>query len=98
MTRAKPGTINNPLPADTNKVEPKTWWATAGAYVAGVVGLAIVNAVTSDNNALLIRALPDWLEPFILPLVPAVVAFIAAWSARHQWRITSDARGTAVIG
>jgi hypothetical protein len=76
----------NPLPADTKKVEPKVWFATVGAYLAGVVGLAIINAATDDNNKLLTDALPDWLEPFVLPVLPAVVAFLSAFAARHQWR------------
>jgi hypothetical protein len=92
-------TPTDPVPPETNKVEPKVWWATVGAWIAGVVGLAIVNAVTDDNNALLIRALPDWLEPFVLPLVPAVVAFIAGFAAKHQWRTSAASpRGGRVVG
>lgn len=79
-------TVINPEPNNTNKVEPKVWWTSVGFYVAGVVGLGIINAVTSDDNALLIAALPDYLEPFLLPLVPAVVGAIAGFAAKHQWR------------
>lgn len=68
------------------KVETKVWWATAGAYLAGVAALAVVNAVTANDNELLIAALPDALEAFILPSVPAVVSFIAGWAAKHTPR------------
>lgn len=94
-----PGTTpDNPLPPDTNKVEPKVWWATIGSYIAGVVGLAVVNLVTGNNNELLTRALPDWLEPFILPLVPAAVAFVSGFAARHQWRSGVNAAGARRSG
>jgi hypothetical protein len=83
---AQGDTPANPLPATTSKVEWKVKAATLATYVSGVVGLAIVNAATDDNNKLLTDALPDWLEPFVLPVVPAVAAFIAGYSARHQWR------------
>jgi hypothetical protein len=68
------------------KVETKVWYATAGAYLAGVAALGIVNAVTADDNALLVAALPDALEMFVLPSVPAVVSFISGWVARHTPR------------
>jgi phosphate/sulfate permease len=92
---SKDGTHSNPEPAKTRKVEPKVWWATIGSYVAGVIGLALVNAFTADNNVLLSAVLPDVIEPFVLPLVPAIVAFVAGFSARHQWRSTEVANPPA---
>lgn len=74
-------------PATTKRMEPKVKWAGIGAYVAGVVVLAIVNAFTGDNNALLIDSLPDVIEPFVLPVVPAVVAAISGYFAKHQYRV-----------
>jgi hypothetical protein len=86
MTDPTPGYPGHAAPSTGTKVESKVWWATAGAYLAGVAALAIVNAVTGDENALLIAALPDALEPFILPSVPAAVSFIAGWAAKHTPR------------
>jgi hypothetical protein len=77
-------TIVNPEPDNTTKVEPKVKWATVGTYLLGVVALAIFNGVT--DSTLLVDALPDWVEPFVLPIVPAIGAAIAGYSAKHQWR------------
>ena len=88
-------TIVNPEPANTTKVEPKVQWATIGAYAAGVVGLGLVNVVSEGNNQLLIDVLPDGLEAFVLPLVPALTALLGGFVARHQWRTAPGARGGA---
>ncbi len=74
------------LPNNTSKVEPKVFWATLGSYLSGVVVLALVNAFTGNENQLLIDVLPDVIEPFVLPIVPAGVAAISGYFARHQWR------------
>lgn len=86
MVDPTPGYPGHAKAGSTAKIESKVWWATAGAYVAGVVALAIVNAVTGDDNALLLAALPDAIEPFVLPIVPAVVSFITGWAAKHTPR------------
>jgi hypothetical protein len=86
MVDPTPGVPDHAKVTTSGKVESKVWWATAGAYLAGVVALAVVNAVTAEDNALLLAALPDAIEPFILPVVPAVVAFIGGWAARHTPR------------
>lgn len=95
VTDDKPGTPRNPEPANTTKMEPKVLAATLGTYLAGVVSLALVNAFTGNDNQLLIDLLPDTIEPFLLPVVPAVVASIAGWAARHQWRVLPGAPGGA---
>lgn len=79
-------TVINPEPANTSKVEPKVKYPAIALYVSGVVLLAIVNAFTGDNNALLIEALPDYIEPFILPLVPVLVQMTTGYFSKHQWR------------
>lgn len=89
------GTITNPEHPHTRAIEPKVKWATLGSYVSGVVVLALVNAFTGDDNALLIETLPDVIEPFILPVVPALVALAAGFAARHQWRHTEVGRTQA---
>jgi hypothetical protein len=89
-------TPTNPLPSNTTKVEPKVKWSVLGTYLAGVVSLGLVNAFTADDNTLLIATLPDAIEPFILPLVPAVVAAVAGFFAKHQWRVGEDPGRRAV--
>lgn len=79
------GTVENPLPNTTSKIEPKVKWGAIGAYLFGVVALAIWNAVTADTT-LLADGIPDALEVFIVPLVPAIGQVIAAYNAAHQWR------------
>jgi len=88
-------TTINPEPADTSKVEPKTKLGVLGFYLSAVVLLAITDASTADNNALLLEAVPDALEWFILPLVPALVGFAASYAAKHQWRVKPGEKGGA---
>lgn len=71
-------TAPNPQP-----VERKVTFATVGAYLAGVAGLAIVNAV---SDAHLLGGLPDLLETMLAPLGPALVTFLAGFAARHTPR------------
>lgn len=71
---------------NTTKVEPKVKWPAVAIYLSGVVVLALVNALTGEENALLIAALPDYVEPFVLPIVPVAVQMITGWFAPHQWR------------
>lgn len=68
----------------TGKVEKKVTAATIGTYVAGVVLLAILTGVQSNPG--LISGFPDWLESILLPLVPAAVAFLSGWNAKHTPR------------
>ena len=72
--------------APSAKVETKVKAATIGAYLGGVAILALVNAFTGNDNELLLATLPDVVEPFVLPIVPAVVTAIAGWAAKHTPR------------
>lgn len=65
-------------------VETKVKAASALTYLVGVLGLSVVNAVQGDP--VLISSLPDWLEPFILALLPAAGAAIGGWQAPHTPR------------
>ncbi|MDX2917283.1 holin [Streptomyces sp. NE06-03C] len=65
-------------------VERKVTWATAAAYL-GSTGLLGVLAAVQDN-ARLLDPLPDALSPFVLAVVPTVVAFAAGWKADHSPR------------
>lgn len=88
-------TIINPEPARTRKIEPKVTAATVGSYVAGFLALFITNLATGSDNELISATIPDWLEAVLYPLLPAVVAFLSSYNARHQWRVQPGARGGA---
>lgn len=74
------GTIYPPAP----KVETKVKAATIASYLAGVAGLAVLQAVSADAN--LISGLPDAVEVFVVPLVTTAITFLAAWTAKHTTR------------
>lgn len=64
-------------------VERKVKAATWASYL-GLVGLlAVLNAVADTN---LVTGLPDWLEVFIAPLIPAGITFVAGYQAKHDPR------------
>ncbi len=65
--------------------------ATIGSYLAGVVGLALVAAL-SDGS--LLAAIPAPYAVFLAPLVPAAVAFLTAYLTQHTPR--SSGLGDAV--
>ncbi|NRQ31264.1 holin [Nonomuraea sp. NN258] len=54
------------------------------AYLAGVAGMAVLQAVADDPS--MIAFLPDWIEAITLPLVPTALAALAGWKARHTPR------------
>lgn len=65
-------------------IERKVSWASAGAYIGSVAGIAVLEAVTRDP--VLVSPIPDVLEPFVLSLVPAAIAWFAGWRAKHTPR------------
>lgn len=83
MTDIQPGSPANPLPADTAKVEPKVKAAGIGAFLVGLILVAIVGGVTDGN---LVGELPDWASALLAPVLPTLAAMAAAYSARHQYR------------
>ena len=86
-------TLINPEPARTSKIEAKVKWATIGSYVVGVIAVALVNVFTGNGNELLIEALPDSIEAFVLPIVPALSALVFGYQAKHTWRVPPNAQG-----
>lgn len=90
-------TITRPEPATTGKVEPKVAWASLGTYLVGVILLAVVNAL-DESSTLLSDAIPDMFEPFLLPLVPALGAFVSGYVAKHQWRAAPRSDGSTTVG
>ena len=83
---AAEGTVTNPLPNRTGVVEPKVKWGAVATYIVSAIVLLLIELFTANENQLLIEALPDVWEAFILPLVPAITTLAAGYSARHQWR------------
>lgn len=66
-------------------VEAKVKASSALTYLVGVAVLSVINAV--QDTPLLISGLSDWLEPFILSLLPAAGAAIGGWAAPHTPRL-----------
>lgn len=86
VQRYAQGTVENPLPNHTSVMEPKVKWGAIATYVVSAIVLLLVELFTANENQLLIEALPDVYEAFILPLVPTITTLAVGYSARHQWR------------
>jgi hypothetical protein len=93
MADTASGTISDPLPPTTGKVEPKVKAASIGTYLAGLVLVALVSGVTDGN---LVAEFPDWASALLAPVLPTLAAMAAGYNARHQYR--SVALGRAVGG
>lgn len=65
-------------------VEAKVKASTIAVYLVCAAALAIVDAIRGD--ATVIAALPDWLEPFAVSLLPAAAAFLSGYQASHTTR------------
>ncbi|WP_214317028.1 hypothetical protein [Nonomuraea sediminis] len=65
-------------------VETKVKAMTLASYLAGVAGMAVLQAVSSDPS--MISFLPDWMEAITLPLLPTALAAVAGFKARHTPR------------
>lgn len=76
--------MTTPAPAPKKPIEKKVTWSAAGAYLAGLVGLAVLQLVGADPT--LISGMPDWLEAIILPMVPAAISFLTGYNAKHTPR------------
>lgn len=72
-------------------VEAKVKASSAATYLVGVAGLSVVNAV--QGEPVLLSALADWLEPFVLAILPAAGSAIAGWMAPHTPRHASGQGG-----
>lgn len=64
-------------------VEWKVKAASVGAYLAGVVGMAILQAVADGS---LLASLPEPYATLLAPLVPALVAFVSGYLTQHTPR------------
>jgi hypothetical protein len=80
------GTVNSPLPNHTTQVEPKVKYQAIAMYVLAAFLLFLFELFTGNDNELLTSVLPDYLEIFLLPLVPTIGGLVVAFYTRHQWR------------
>ncbi|MEE1738835.1 holin [Streptomyces sp. BE147] len=64
-------------------VEAKVKAASTGAFLAGLA-IAVLNAVAADSS--LLGPLPSWVQAPVLALVPAGLAWLAGYQARHTPR------------
>jgi hypothetical protein len=69
-------------------IETKVTAATAAAYVGSTGLLASLEAVQDHSE--LVGWMPPALAPFVLALVPAAIAFVSGWAARHTPRTDED--------
>lgn len=65
-------------------IETKVSAATAGTYIASTSVLAGLAAI--QDNARLLDWMPDSLSPFVIAIVPTLIAFVSGWAARHTPR------------
>ncbi|WP_326739156.1 holin [Streptomyces sp. NBC_01022] len=68
-------------------IETKVTAATVMTFAVGIAA-AVLNAVQADSS--LLGSLPAWLQAPVLALVPAGLAFLAGYRARHTPRDTAD--------
>lgn len=64
-------------------VETKVKAAAWATYLGLVALLAVLNAVADAN---LVAVLPDLVEVFVAPILPALITFVAGWTAKHTRR------------
>ncbi|WP_433355659.1 hypothetical protein ACQP25_17340 [Microtetraspora malaysiensis] len=75
---------SDPEPTYGRPVETKVKAMTLASYLAGVAGMAVLQAVGDAPS--MISFLPDWVEAIVLPLVPTGLAALAGYKARHTPR------------
>ena len=83
---AADGTMMNPVPNSTSQIEPKVKWMAIVTYLASLL-LVGLGEILQDGTFL--QILPPslaWLGILVAPFVPTLVALIAGFAARHQWR------------
>jgi len=69
-------------------IEAKVIASTLMTTVVGIA-IALLNALAADSS--LLGPLPAWLQGVILALVPAALAFLAGYQARHTPRPAESA-------
>ncbi|WP_327333726.1 holin [Streptomyces anulatus] len=67
----------------TAPVEAKVKAASIATFLAGLA-IAVLNTVAADSS--LLGPLPSWVQAPVLALVPAGLAWLAGYQARHTPR------------
>ncbi|TMR90376.1 holin [Nonomuraea basaltis] len=75
---------SEPVSYSKPPVEAKVKAMTLVSYLAGVAGMAVLQAVADDPS--MIAFLPDWVEAISLPLLPTALAAVAGFKVRHTPR------------
>lgn len=65
-------------------VESKVKWSTVGAYVGASAGLFVLELIAAEP--VIVTPMPDVLEPFVLAVLPALIALFGGWKAAHTPR------------
>lgn len=81
-------TMIDPEPINTSKTEPKVKAAALATYVIGVVGVALFGALNTPD---IINGLPDYVTAILVPLLPTIGTWLAAYNAQHQYRVGEGA-------
>ncbi|WP_393057753.1 holin [Streptomyces sp. LN549] len=68
-------------------IETKVKASTTVTFLVGLA-VAVLNDVQADAS--LLGSLPAWLQAPVLALVPAGLAFLAGWKAKHTPRDVAD--------
>lgn len=76
--------MTTPTPPVKRPIETKVKVATIATYVGVTVLLGVLEGFNGDAN--LIKSLPDWLEPFLVPLIPTAITYFSAYKANHTPR------------
>jgi hypothetical protein len=88
--------MSNPATGTRSAVERKTTIASVVTYAACVGLLGLLNATTTAN---LIAGLPDVVEAFVIPLVPALVSFLTGYMVSHKpGAMSASARRALGVG
>lgn len=71
-----------PVVVNPNAPTRKVKFASIGTYLAGVIGLSVVQAV-SGHLDVISAAWPWWVQALVTPLIPAAVAFLTGYVTKH---------------
>lgn len=75
------------------KIETKVKASTAATYLGSTALLEVLTTV--QDQPIVLGALPGWVAPWLLALLPTAVTAVAGYRARHTPRTDPDARTAA---
>ena len=71
-------------PTPRPPIETKVKAATVGAFLLAAGGIEVITLLSETPG--LIGFLPDWIEPFVIAVLPALGAAAAGYRAKHTPR------------